>query len=58
MSTLCKRLTSLFMTLVLMASVLTVLSGCERKSKPERVGEKAGEAVEKAGEAVEEAGRG
>ncbi len=58
MSTLCQRMISLFMALALTVSTMVVLSGCERKSKPERVGEKVGEAVEEAGEAVEEAGRG
>jgi len=61
MSDLWRRIINLSVVLLLAVCATVALSGCEKKSGPQKAGEEVGEAVEEAGEhlqkAAEEAGK-
>ncbi len=54
MGGLCRGAVSLFLAAVLTVSVVVGLSGCKKKSGPEKIAEGVGETVEEAGESIQE----
>lgn len=55
MSVLCRRMVSLFVAALLTLSVATVLPGCQKKTGPQKAGERVGKNIEKAGKNVQKA---
>ena len=53
MGELCRKVVSLFIVCMLTVSVATVLTGCRKKSGPEKIGEGVGQTVEEAGKSIE-----
>ncbi len=49
----CRKVVSVSVALVLTVSVATILTGCKKKSGPEKVAEGVGQTVEEAGKSIE-----
>jgi hypothetical protein len=53
MGELCRKVVSLFVTLMLIIGIAAISSGCQKKSGPQKAGEKAGESIENAGKDIQ-----
>ena len=53
MGELCRKAVSLFIALLLTVGVATVLTGCKKKSGPEKIQEGVGQTIEEAGKSIE-----
>ena len=53
MRELCRRGVSLFVALTLVVTVVTGLSGCKKKSGPEKIKEGVGQTMEDAGKSIQ-----
>jgi len=55
MSALCQRMASLFIVTLLIVGSVTVLPGCQKKTGPQKAGERVGKNIEQTGKNMQRA---